>query len=164
MAGYGLNVKIEGLEQLAGTMKGFPTITRGIYRTMIDNLTKVAQEEAVKNAPTDTGTLLQSITTRIGLQSQQIVGEVFMGEMKPYFAYQEYGTGIYGYKAKPITPTKGEYLNFRLKDGTWIRTKSVKGVPAKGFMKKGRELASQKTPEEMAKAKTKLVSYFLTGK
>ncbi len=50
-----------------------------------------------------------------------------------YGLYLELGTGIYGPLKEPIRPKNGEWLHFRTPDGSWIKTRSVKGVPPQRF-------------------------------
>lgn len=66
----------------------------------------------------------------------------FYNDAGEYAGFQEYGTGIYGPKKKPITPKHGKLLTWIDPDtGKRVFARSVRGVPPKRFMHRAIEFA-----------------------
>lgn len=88
-----------------------------------------------------TGALFRSLTMGgSGSLFAEIAGGVRVGTnlMTPDGRYNigqlmQYGTGVYGPRGSPITPTTGKFLVFDL-NGSKIFAKSVKGAPARPFL------------------------------
>lgn len=86
-----------------------------------------------------TGTLLRSLTRGTsGNLWQTIPGGLRVGTSLQANGYSigqmmQYGTGIYGSRGEPITPTHGKFLVFEL-NGRKIFAKSVKGSPPRPFL------------------------------
>lgn len=102
----------------------------------------MAEGKARELAPRDKGTLGNSITHN-GPHKSAGLFEVKVGTNVEYAPYHEFGTGLFGPKKAPITPKKGKFMRFKSKSGQIIFTKSIKGVRAKQFMKKGIEFVKQ---------------------
>lgn len=49
----------------------------------------------------------------------------------------ELGTGLYGPRGRPIQPRTKPFLVFRLPDGSWIRTRQVRGMKPRPHIKPG---------------------------
>ena len=65
------------------------------------------------NAPVKYGTLAGTIFVRFGYDG--VTTRVVYGSTRPYAAFQEHGTGIYGPLKRYITPRRGLYLR-------WVET------------------------------------------
>lgn len=100
-------------------------------------------KEAKDRAPTDT-TSLQSSIKHVWHPDRRFLGGGYVTfgpnvksvEGAPYDVYQEFGTGIYGPRKRPIKPRKAKHLTFKTKGGGWVSTKSVRGVKAVKYMQR----------------------------
>jgi hypothetical protein len=106
----------------------------------VNGSTSILTNTIKRNAPHRYGQLAASFhaepAKRVG---NSIVGST--GSNLDHAAYQEFGTGIYGPKRRPITPKRAPYLVFKTRDGKWIRTKSVKGVRPLRYAKRSLDQA-----------------------
>lgn len=94
----------------------------------------VVERKAKELAPVDMGFLRQTIAALRKTSGSGTQIETAVQAREPYSAYVEIGTGIYGPKARPITPKKGKFLVFQTKDGKTIFAKSVKGRKATPYL------------------------------
>lgn len=137
-----LSVKVNP-KQIEGAIN--KAMARGIKGGLLRAGLRV-EKEARNRAPVDTGSLRSSITSQwkpdrrfLGDGFVQIGPNVKSPEGAPYDVYQEFGTGIHGPRRQRIKPRRAKLLKFRTKDGNFISTKSVAGVPAVEYMQKGLE-------------------------
>lgn len=94
--------------------------------------TRQVTAEAKRGAPVDTGAgraSIQGVTTVVPGGVTGIVGTDLA-----YMYYQHEGTGIYGLRGRPITPTRRKFLKFPAKGGGFVFAKSVKGVKPNPFL------------------------------
>lgn len=127
-------VTISNLSQLQASFKRAPQITSRAVATAVNKSLVDLQRVAKEKAPVDTGFLRGSIQMRpASAAGSTIEGSVSTNAL--YAGIQEGGSGIYGPRKTPITPKIKQALVFRTKDGRWIRTKSVRGVKGKFYMK-----------------------------
>lgn len=88
----------------------------------------IVERSAKENAPTDTGALKRSITSRV----EGHTGIVFTNfEYAPYI---EYGTGLFGKSGKRITPRKAKALHWTSRGGEEHFAKSVAGMKPRPFL------------------------------
>ena len=102
-------------------------------------LTAKIKQKIVDKKLVVTARYLNSIQATVLNENKLLVSDgVFYG------LYLEVGTGIYGPKAKPITPKKARALRFKLKTGEQVFAKKVKGIPPQNIFK---ESAEESIPE-----------------
>ena len=127
-------VQIKNLPELQARFRHAPAITAKHVLTAGNKSLIALQGTAKGLAPVDTSRLRQSIQ----VSPLRRMGNVLSGSVGTGVKYaeaQETGTGIYGPRKRPITAKSGKYLTFKTKDGRWVRTKSVKGVRGRFYMK-----------------------------
>lgn len=132
---YTMSATVIGSEALARAFAQAPEI---VGRNMRDALNKTAYKaEAVAKeaAPHQYGHLRGSIHTE---GATDRVLEAKVGTQLKYAPYQEFGTGIYGPNAAPITPKKGKVLAWK-SGGRWHFAKSVRGTKGKFYFKKAKD-------------------------
>lgn len=99
-----------------------------------------------------TGRLSQShYVKRRGPLEIAIGNDAATADGKPYAKFLHDGTGIYGPKKRPITPKKADYLQFKLPNGQWVRTKSVKGVKPMKWLTKEWQKERPRTVDDIRK-------------
>lgn len=91
---------------------------------------------AKQTAPSDRSTLRNSIDKGPVVKKQNTYS-IEVGSNVEYAPYQEFGTGIYGPKKRPIYPRNARVLAFRARSGQMVFAKSVSGVKPKKFMQAG---------------------------
>jgi hypothetical protein len=127
-------VQIKNLPELQARFRQAPSITAKHVLTAGNKSLISLQGTAKGLAPVDTSRLRQSIqVSPMRRSGNRLSGSVGTGVK--YAEAQETGTGIYGPRKRPITAKSGKYLTFKTKDGRWVRTKSVKGVRGRFYMK-----------------------------
>lgn len=127
------SVSIPNLDRLQAEFKRAPQITTTEVKRAVDAATMLLQGSAKQKAPIDTGRLRQGIVRR----NASVRGNVVEGTVSASAKYslaQEVGTGIYGPAKRPIRPKSKPYLMFKI-NGQWVRTKEVKGVRGRFYMK-----------------------------
>jgi hypothetical protein len=110
---------------------------KGLERASI-----IFEGRAKQEAPSKTFNLRKSIVHKTQSDGNKAVVKTELD----YSVHQEFGTGIYGIKRRPITPKRGKFLKFEV-NGKTVFARSVKGVKGKFFMKKGSEELSRRTNE-----------------
>lgn len=112
--------------------------TELLYRIGYILVARIKQKIVEKNLVV-TARYLNSIQATVLNENNLLVSDgVFYG------LYLEVGTGIYGPKARPITPKKAKALHFKLKTGEEVFAKQVKGIPPKHIFE---ESAREAIPE-----------------
>jgi HK97 gp10 family phage protein len=116
--------------------------TQKAARKWADDVGQAITAEAKRRCPVDEGTLRASITHVT--KTSKTTATVVVGSPLPYAEYFHTGTGIYGPKATPITPTTRKALKFkwdgpgvnsRAKDKRgYVFAKSVKGMKPDPFL------------------------------
>lgn len=127
---------IQGVPQLRARLSAITP-----SQTMMQTLALAAVAEQKRAAPVATGNLRRSIG--IGSVTATLAETIASAG---YARYVEQGTGVYGYKRKPITPKRGKFLRFEVggsrltgkgKGSSVVFAKSVKGRKATPFMLPG---------------------------
>lgn len=127
--------ELQGAREIRSRFSRAPMLMRQAAEETLQVATLVAEGAAKENAPIDKGLLRGSIHSDIRGDGFDMIGVV--GTNLEYAPYQEFGTGIYGPKAAPITPKQGKFLVFRGKSGNLVFARSVAGSRARKFMAKG---------------------------
>lgn len=145
MAGYHLEIKLQGFEEFKRKLEESPNIIAEVKYKMMDKMVTITRERAVMEAPIDTGNLRHNLiqNSRVKTFSGDVVGVVGTNLTSggfPYPIVQEFGSGIYGKSGVPIRPKRGKFLIFKPKGlNKYVFAKEVKGVKPKYFLKKGLE-------------------------
>lgn len=87
---------------------------------------------ATATAPVDTGFLRNNRSIEIDAGPGSLKGSLTYHAHYALFVMR--GTGIFGPRGTPITPTTANYLVFRGRDGAMVYAKSVKGQRAQPFL------------------------------
>lgn len=104
----------------------------GVGRELYRRGTRV-QARARQLCPVDTGRLRSSITVEITSSRNRLACRV--GTNVRYARLVHDGTGIYGPRSRPITPTHASVLAFTPRGGdTMVFASSVRGSPAVPFL------------------------------
>lgn len=105
----------------------------------VTRLCRRVTNQAKRNCKVDEGTLRASITYAVLPSPNSVLGRV--GTPLIYGLYLHEGTGVYGPKARPITPIRRQFLRFEVKSGTsavgrrpLVFARSVRGVPPDKFL------------------------------
>lgn len=131
MAGFELEAKIEGLDDLKIKLNDSPSRLDYIENQVLKMAAMIFQAEAKMKAPVDKTNLRKSIQYEIkGTPGSRFA---IVGTNIPYAKYQEEGTGIYGKYATPVVPKRAKFLVFRGKDGNLVFARQVRGVQGKRY-------------------------------
>jgi HK97 gp10 family phage protein len=145
MAGYTLDIKIEGFNEFKQKLEQAPQIIAEVKEKMIDRMVTIVRDRAVREAPIDTGNLRHNLiqNSKVKTFSGDFVGVVgtnLVANGFPYPVVQEFGSGVYGKNGAPIIPKRKRFLIFKPKGSKkYVFAKQVKGVKPKYFLKKGAE-------------------------
>ncbi len=134
MSDYQMSMTVEGLSALQFAFDQAPELVKSKMGGALMESASQLSEKAKEKAPFKIGQLRNSIQVSGPLFSSDNIQATVATNVK-YAPYQEYGTGIYGPSGTPIVPKSAPFLVFQLGDGTWRRSKSVKGVRPKYFMR-----------------------------
>ncbi len=124
-----LKIEIKGLKELQQAFRQYPKIAEPIYQKAIVASQAVLGKHTLKNDPVPwkTGNLLMSFRFQTG----RLFARWF--PTAPYALYVNEGTGIFGPKGVPITPTNKQALYW---EGAAHPVKSVKGMRPRKYMEK----------------------------
>lgn len=152
MAGFNFSVKVEGADEISkALMLKSSKVADNAQVKMLTMAALMVESEAKQKAPIDKGVLRSSITHKLEGSTGARMARV--GTNIEYAVYQEYGTGVFGPKGRPITPKRGRFLVFRGKDGNMVFARQVAGSPKREFMKKGTEYLSANMSKVIALGK-----------
>ncbi|MCA1841581.1 MAG: HK97 gp10 family phage protein [Actinobacteria bacterium] len=112
----------------------------GPVHRRVDEVLSAVEAIATASAPVDTGYLRNNRTKAIHDEGTRLVGELTYHA--DYALAVMKGTGIYGPRARPITPKRGKYLVFRGRDGGLVYARSVRGQRANPFLVNALKAAS----------------------
>lgn len=116
----------------------------GVYKDIFRRAVKV-QNQAKRNLERpprriDTGRLRSDIHVQMVIVGGLPVGRVGFNVF--YGVYVHDGTGIYGPKGTPITPTRAKFLRWKKKGGKgYVYAKVVKGMRPNPFLKDALKVA-----------------------
>jgi hypothetical protein len=127
-----VTIQLTGTAELDRFFRTYPNaLTASIRETGV-----FAKQVITKATPRKTGTARRSWS-----KMDDSAGTTIVNAM-PYANYLEYGTGLYGPYARPITAKSGKWLTFPIIAGnkikSFVRVVSVKGIKAVGMIKNNR--------------------------
>jgi HK97 gp10 family phage protein len=144
-----LTYQLKGHDQLMRKLNKSPEYFKKAGKAMIQKAAFIAQAEAVKKAPVDTAALRKSITTKVQVTANNVIGRV--GTNLEYAPYQEFGTGVYGTRGTQIMPRAGSRLVFKPKGSNkLVYARKVRGVKPKKFMQQGLQKVKRSVPKIVA--------------
>lgn len=155
MAGYTVDIKVEGFNEFKRKLEEAPQIIAEVKTKMMDRMVTIVRDRSVREAPIDTGNLRHNLiqNSKVKTFSGDILGVVGTNIVSggfPYPVVQEFGSGIYGKNGSPIVPKRKKFLIFKPKGSNkYIFAKQVKGVKPKYFLKKGAEELKSRMKEIM---------------
>jgi hypothetical protein len=121
-----IRVNQAALQHMLRNPKG--QVARGILK-----IGKKVERKAKRLTPVDHGVLRNSITTELIIRKGPVAR---IGTKVKYALYVHEGTGIYGPKAKPITPKHGKVLVFTSrKTNKLVFARSVKGMKGTPYLR-----------------------------
>jgi hypothetical protein len=106
--------------------------TGGVGRELFRRGVRV-QARARQLCPVDTGRLRASINVEMTRNRNRLACRV--GTNVKYARFVHYGTGVYGPKSRPITPTHASVMAFTPRGGkAVVYASSVRGMPGVPFL------------------------------
>ena len=115
------DIRIEGLEEVLENLEGL--IDEQKLKSALGKACAVVERSAKQKAPKDTGALRRSITSKIEVVDDSIVGIVFTP--LEYAPYVEYGTGLFAEEGGRIDVP----WNYQDDKGEWHSTSGQKPQP-----------------------------------
>ena len=129
--------EVTGDARALGHLKNFPGHVDALIRDALDDIALFAESDAKQNAGFKTGALRRAIVkdraTKVGPDTWNAA--VGVSRQAPHGLWHHEGTGIYGSRGLPITPTRGRYLVFRGMAGNLVFAKSVRGQRANPYIR-----------------------------
>lgn len=112
----------------------------GPVHRRVDEVLSATEAIATATSPVDTGFLRNNRSKSISDEGTRLVADLtYHAE---YALAVMKGTGIYGPRGAPITPTRAQYLVFRGRDGGLVYARSVRGQRANPFLVNALKAAS----------------------
>ena len=114
-------IEIEGIDKVLKRLKKLSN-TENIEKAM-GKACAVVEAAAKQNAPKDTGALRNSITSKVEVESKEVIGTIFTP--LEYAPYVEYGTGLFAESGG----RKDVPWNYQDDKGEWHSTNGQKPQP-----------------------------------
>ena len=116
-----MNIRLEGMDEVLESLDSL--IEESTLEAALGKACAVVEAAAKQKAPKDTGELRRSITSKVELQGDEMVGVVYTP--LEYAPYVEYGTGLFAVEGGRAD-VPWSYQNDK---GEWISTSGQKPQP-----------------------------------
>lgn len=116
-----MNIRLEGLDEVLESLDSL--IDESTLEAALGKACAVVEAAAKQKAPKDTGELRRSITSKVEMQGDDMVGVVYTP--LEYAPYVEYGTGLFAEEGGRAD-VPWSYQNDK---GEWISTSGQKPQP-----------------------------------